>query len=227
MIEFFDALGLPINEGYGMTESSAVVTMNHPGARKIGTVGQALPGAEAKLADDGELLVRGPLVMKGYRNEPEKTAEAVDADGWLYTGDIAQIDDEGFVKIVDRKKEIIINAAGKNMSPSNIEAKLKAGSPLIGIAVTIGDAKPFNTALIVLDPEIAATFASDDEIRAEVAAGVERANERLARVEQIKKFTILPGEWAPGGEELTPTLKLKRKPIVAKYEAEIDAMYQR
>jgi long-subunit acyl-CoA synthetase (AMP-forming) len=239
VIEFFDALGLPINEGYGMTESSAVVTMNHAAARRIGSVGRPLPGAEAKLADDGELLVRGPLVMKGYRNEPEKTAEAIDADGWLYTGDIAQIDDEGFVKIVDRKKEIIINAAGKNMSPSNIEGKIKGGCNLVGVAVTIGDARPYNTALIVLDPDVAKAFAAehgiaDDSlealaanelVQAEVAAGIERANERMARVEQLKRHTILPGEWLPGGDELTPTLKLKRKPIAAKYAAEIDAMY--
>jgi long-subunit acyl-CoA synthetase (AMP-forming) len=239
VLEFFDALGLPINEGYGMTESSAVVTMNHPAARRIGTVGQALPGTEAKLAEDGELIVRGPLVMKGYRNEPEKTAEAVDSDGWLHTGDIAQIDDEGFVKIVDRKKEIIINAAGKNMSPSNIEGELKAGSPLIGVAVTIGDGRPYNTALIVLEPDAAKAFAAEngiaddslealaanEKVQAEVAAGVERANEKLARVEGLKKHTILPGEWLPGGEELTPTLKLKRKPITEKYAAEIEAMY--
>jgi long-subunit acyl-CoA synthetase (AMP-forming) len=223
VLEFFDALGLPINEGYGMTESSAVVTMNHPGARKIGTVGRPLPGSEARLADDGELLVRGPLVMKGYRNMPDKTAEAVDADGWLYTGDIAQIDDDGFVKIVDRKKEIIISSAGKNMSPSNIEAKLKAGSALIGIAVTIGDARPYNTALIVLEPEAVAAFEGD--VEAEVAAGVARANEAMARVEQIKKYTVIAGEWLPGGDELTPSLKLKRRPIAEKYAPEIEAMY--
>ena len=239
VIEFFDALGLPINEGYGMTESSAVVTMNHAAARRIGSVGRPLPGAEAKLADDGELLVRGPLVMKGYRSEPEKTAEAIDAEGWLHTGDIAQIDDDGFVKIVDRKKEIIINAAGKNMSPSNIEGKIKSGSTLVGVAVTIGDARPYNTALIVLDPDVARAFAAehgiaDDSlealaanelVQAEVAAGIERANARLARVEQLKKHLIVPGEWLPGGDELTPTLKLKRKPIAAKYSGEIDAMY--
>jgi long-chain acyl-CoA synthetase len=239
VIEFFDALGLPINEGYGMTESSAVVTMNHAAARRIGSVGQPLPGAEAKLADDGELLVRGPLVMKGYRNEPGKTAEAIDSDGWLHTGDIAQIDDEGFVKIVDRKKEIIINAAGKNMSPSNIEGKIKGASPLVGLAVTIGDARAYNTALIVLDPDAAKAFAAEhgitddslealaanEQVQAEVAAGVARANEQLARVEQLKKHTIVPGEWLPGGDELTPTLKLKRKPILAKYADAIEAMY--
>jgi long-chain acyl-CoA synthetase len=239
VLEFFAALGLPINEGYGLTESSAVATMNREGARRFGTVGRPLPGVEAKLADDGELLVRGRLVMRGYRDSPDKTAQALDGDGWFHTGDIAQIDPDGFVKIVDRKKELIINAAGKNMSPANIEAAIKAASPLVGIAVAIGDARPFNTALIVLEPEAAAAFArehgiadasiatlaSDERVRAEVAAGVARANSKLARVEQIKKHAIVGGEWAPGGDELTPTLKLRRKPIAEKYADMIEAMY--
>jgi len=239
VLEFFAALGIPINEGYGMTETSAVVTLNSRAGRRLGTVGKALPGVEVSIADDGELLVRGRLVMPGYRNEPGKTAEAIDADGWLHTGDIAEIDDEGYVKIVDRKKELIINAAGKNMSPANIEAALKSGSSLIGIAVAIGDARPYNTALIVLETEATAGFvsehgitvtepealAADPAVQAEIAAGVERANAVLSRVEQIKKHTIVPTEWLPGGEELTPTLKLKRKPISAKYAAEIEAMY--
>jgi long-chain acyl-CoA synthetase len=239
VLEFFSALGMPVNEGYGMTESSAVVTMNREGARRLGTVGKPLPGSEARLADDGELLVRGRLVMRGYRNSPEKTAEAVDAEGWLHTGDIATIDDDGFVKIVDRKKELIISAAGKNMSPANIEAAIKAGSPLIGIAVAIGDARPYNTALIVLEPEAAAAFARKHEIadtsvealaehelvKAEVAAGIERANARLSRVEQIKRHTLLGNEWVPGSDELTPSLKLRRKPIAEKYADVIESMY--
>ena len=239
VLEFFAPLGLPINEGYGLTETSAVATMNREGARRFGTVGRPLPGVEVKLAGDGELLVRGRLVMRGYRNSPEKTQEALDRDGWFRTGDIAQIDGDGFVKIVDRKKELIINAAGKNMSPANIEAAIKAGSPLVGIAVAIGDARPFNTSLIVLEPEAAAAFArehgiadasiaalaSDERVQAEVAAGVARANSKLARVEQIKKHVILKTEWAPGGDELTPTLKLKRKPITEKYADVIEAMY--
>jgi long-chain acyl-CoA synthetase len=177
--------------------------------------------------------------MKGYRNDPEKTAETVDADGWLHSGDIAEIDSDGFVKIVDRKKELIINAAGKNMSPANIEAALKGGSPLIGVAVAIGDARPFNCALIVLEPEGTAVFARENGIddtspaalaahplvQAEIAAGVDRANAKLSRVEQIKKHTIMSTEWLPGGEELTPTLKLKRKPIATKYADVIEGMY--
>ncbi len=239
VLEFFATLGLPINEGYGLTETSAVATMNREGARRFGTVGRPLPGVEVKLAGDGELLVRGRLVMRGYRNSPEKTQEALDRDGWFRTGDIAHIDGDGFVRIIDRKKELIINAAGKNMSPANIEAAIKAGSPLVGIAVAIGDARPFNTSLIVLEPEAAAAFArehgiadasiaalaSDERVQAEVAAGVAKANSKLARVEQIKKHVILKTEWAPGGDELTPTLKLKRKPITEKYADVIEAMY--
>jgi long-subunit acyl-CoA synthetase (AMP-forming) len=177
--------------------------------------------------------------MSGYRNKPERTAEAIDADGWLHTGDIGRIDEDGHLRIVDRKKEIIINAAGKNMSPANIEARVKSGSPLIGQAVCIGDARPYNTALIVLDGDFAPQWAAqhglagksveelarEPDMIAAVQAGIDEANDHLARVEQIKKFTIIPGDWAPGGDELTPTMKLKRVPIAAKYRAEIDAMY--
>jgi long-subunit acyl-CoA synthetase (AMP-forming) len=185
-----------------------------------------LPGVEVSLADDGELLCRGDIVMKGYRNKPEQTAEAIDADGWLHTGDVATVDEDGYVRLVDRKKELIINAAGKNMSPANIEARIKSSSPVIGQAVCIGDARPYNVALITLDPDGAAGKTADDpEIVAEVAAGVARANEQLSRVEQIKKYKLLSGDWLPGGDELTPTMKLKRKPIAAKYAAEIEALY--
>jgi long-subunit acyl-CoA synthetase (AMP-forming) len=178
--------------------------------------------------------------MLGYRNQPEKTAETIDADGWLHTGDIGEIDDDGFLKIVDRKKELIINAAGKNMSPANIEAAVKSSSPLIGQAACIGDARPYNTALIVLDADYAPAWAAQhglegrsledlaDEpaVRDAVQEAIDEANKHLARVEQIKKFTIVRGDWLPGGDELTPTMKLKRKPIAAKYDAEIEAMYQ-
>ncbi len=239
VIEFFHALGIELAELWGMSETCGFGTCNRPGEVKIGTVGPASPGVELTLADDGEVLVRGPFVMLGYRNMPDKTAEAVDADGWLHTGDIGEIDDDGFLKIVDRKKELIINAAGKNMSPANIEAELKTSSPLIGQAAAIGDARRYNTALIVLDADFAPQWAQQqgiagttlEELSQEprmveaVQAGIDRANEHLARVEQIKKFTIVRGDWAPGGDELTPTMKLKRKPIAAKYEAEIETMY--
>jgi long-chain acyl-CoA synthetase len=240
VIEFFHAIGVPLAELWGMSETCGAGACNPPGRIKIGTVGPATPGVELRLADDGELLVRGGVVMTGYRNLPDKTAEAIDADGWLHTGDIAQIDDDGYVKIVDRKKEIIINAAGKNMSPANIEATLKAASPLIGQACCIGDARPYNTALIVLDSDFAPSWAgqhgissaaleelaADEQVRAAVQEGVEAANAKLARVEQIKKFHLVAGDWLPGGDELTPTMKLKRKPIAQKYAEDIEALYR-
>jgi long-subunit acyl-CoA synthetase (AMP-forming) len=239
VLEFFHALGIELAELWGMSETCGLGTVNRPGAVKIGTVGPPAPGVEVKLAKDGEVLCRGEFVMLGYRNDPAKTADAIDSDGWLHTGDIGEIDADGYLKIVDRKKELIINAAGKNMSPANIEAAIKSGSPLIGQACCIGDTRPYNTALIVLDADFAPQWAAQngledkslDELATEpkmiesVQAGIDAANRRLARAEQIKKFTIVPGDWAPGGDELTPTMKLKRRPISAKYAAEIEAMY--
>jgi long-subunit acyl-CoA synthetase (AMP-forming) len=241
VLEFFHAIGLELAELYGMSESTGAGTCNRPGNVKIGTVGPAAPGCEVKLADDGEVLIRGGCVMVGYRNQPEKTAETVDEDRWLHTGDIGEIDEDGFLKIVDRKKELIINAAGKNMSPANIEAELKTASPLVGQAAAIGDARSYNTALIVLDADYAPgwakkqgiedtsleAMAGDEKVRAAVQEAVDAANEHLARVEQIKKFTIVGGDWLPGGDELTPTMKLKRKPIAEKYSDEIEAMYKK
>jgi long-subunit acyl-CoA synthetase (AMP-forming) len=239
VLEFFHAIGLPLAELWGMSETCGAGLVNPPDRIKIGTVGPPARGVEIKLASDGELLIRSDVVMIGYRNLPEKTAEALDADGWLHTGDIAEIDDDGYVKLVDRKKELIINAAGKNMSPANIEATVKSSSPLIGNAVCIGDAKPYNTALIVLDADFAPMWAGqhdiddtsleslahDEQVRAAVQEGIDAANAKLARVEQIKKFVILEGDWLPGGDELTPTMKLKRKPIAEKYGADIASMY--
>jgi long-subunit acyl-CoA synthetase (AMP-forming) len=239
VFEFFAAIGIPICEVWGMSELSSIATLVPQDNIRFGTVGPPLPGVEIKLADDGEVLVRGATVMAGYRNQPEKTAETIGADGWLRTGDIGQFDDAGFLKIVDRKKELIINAAGKNMSPANIEQHLKSGSPLIGQAIAIGDARPYNVALLVLDPDASAAFASgrgladaspeamcrEASVLAEVRAGVDRANSHLSRIEQIKRFTVLPVDWPPAGDELTPTMKLKRKPIGEKYRAEIEALY--
>ncbi|TCJ30308.1 AMP-binding protein [Nocardioides jejuensis] len=239
VLQFFLDLGLPICELWGMSEISCVGTVNRTDDIRIGTVGQVLPGCEVTLADDGELLFRGPTLMHGYRGLPEKTAEAIDADGWLHTGDIATIDDEGFVTIVDRKKELIISAGGKNMSPANIEQVMKAAHPLIGQAVVIGDRRPYNVALLVLDPDACAAYAAqagladasaaalyaDPGVVAAVAMAVEEANGRLSRVEQIKRYRILDVDWLPGGDELTPTMKLKRKPIDAKYADVIEALY--
>jgi long-chain acyl-CoA synthetase len=239
VLVFFHAIGVPLAELWGMSETCGVGAVNPPERVRIGTVGPPSEGVEMRLAEDGELLVRGDVVMTGYRNQPEKTAEAIDLDGWLHTGDIAEFDDEGYVRIVDRKKEIIINAAGKNMSPANIESTLKGAGPIIGHVCVIGDGRPYNTALVVLDSDFAPAFAAqqgiegrsleqlarEEAVRAAVQAAVDRGNAELARVEQIKKFTIVAGDWLPGGDELTPTMKLKRKPIAEKYEAEIEAMY--
>jgi long-subunit acyl-CoA synthetase (AMP-forming) len=228
VLEFFLAMGIEICETWGMSETSAMATLNPPGRVRVGTVGPPLPGTEVRLAEDGEVMVRGPQVMKGYRNMLEKTAEALTEDGWLMTGDVGEFDEAGYLRIVDRKKELIINAGGKNMSPANIEAKLKAASPLIAQAVAIGDRRPYNVALLTLDLETLAARGADPEdeaIAEEVAAAVDAANRRLSRVEQIKRYAVIPGEWAPGGEELTPTLKLKRRPIERKYEMEIEALY--
>jgi long-chain acyl-CoA synthetase len=225
VIEFFGAIGIPLREVYGLSETTGLVSMAPASDVRPGTVGPPLPSAQVRLADDGELLVRGPLLMASYRNRPEATAEAIDADGWLHTGDIARIEADGHLRIVDRKKELIINAAGKNMSPANIEARLKEGSPLIGQAYAFGNDRPYKVALIVPDPAVAAPYATDADLRTEVQAGVDRANARLARVEQIKRFAILTEEWLPDSDELTPTMKLKRRPIAEKYASQIEGLY--
>ncbi len=239
VLEFFHALGIELAELWGMSESCGAGTSNRPGEVKIGTVGPPSPGCEIRIAEDGEVLIRSEFVMQGYRNLPEKTAEALDFDGWLHTGDIGELDEDGFLRLIDRKKELIINAAGKNMSPANIEAAIKTASPLIGQAIAIGDGRPYNTALIVLDADYAPQWAqqqgieasglealaSESQVREAVQAGIDEANSHLSRVEQIKKFTVVEGDWLPGGEELTPTMKLKRKPIAEKYRDAIEAMY--
>jgi long-chain acyl-CoA synthetase len=238
-IEFFLAMGVPLAELWGLSETTGVGACNLPGEIRLGTVGPAAPGVELKLAGDGEVLIRGGVIMAGYRNDPEKTAETIDSEGWLHTGDVGEFDADGYLRIVDRKKELIINAAGKNMSPANIEARIKAASPLIGHVCAVGDNRPYNVALIVLDPDVAPVFAqqhgienrsleelaAEPAIRTEIEAAVERGNAGLSRVEQVKRFELLPGEWVPGGDELTPTMKLKRRPIERKFEAEIERLY--
>jgi len=236
--QFFRAVGVPMLEAYGLTEGSLNV-FNRVDEYKTGTAGKPLPGVEVRLMDDGELLCRGDLNFAGYRKQPEATALALDADGWLHTGDIATIDDEGFIQIVDRKKEIIINSAGKNMSPANIESAVRGESSLIGQVVAIGDARKYVTALITLDPEAAPVHAQRlglgdlplaelvraPELLAEVEDVVARANQRLHGNEQIKKFTVLGVAWLPDGDELTPTAKIKRRVINVKYSGDIEQMY--
>jgi long-subunit acyl-CoA synthetase (AMP-forming) len=237
VIEFFHALGIPLAELWGMSETTGAGTCNPRERIKIGTVGPAGPGIEVKLAEDGEVMVKGPVVMKGYRNLPDKTSETFTDDGYLLTGDIGEFDEDGYLRIVDRKKELIITAAGKNLSPANIEARLKQ-IPLVSQAIAIGDRRKFISALLTLDPEAAKAWANEhgaetelealsqnEALVAEIERGVQEANEELARVEQVKKFKVLPTDWEPGGDELTPTMKLKRKPIAEKYEEEIEALY--
>jgi long-chain acyl-CoA synthetase len=238
VVEFFHAIGVPISDVWGMSELGVVGTRSPNERIKIGSIGVALPGVEVRIAADGELQVRGGMVMRGYYKDPEKTAETIDPDGWLSTGDIAKIDEDGYLTIVDRKKELIITAGGKNISPANLESLLKA-HPLIGQACVIGDNRSYLTALIVLDGQVAPAWAAarniassaiadlavDPQAQADIAAAVAAVNERVSRVESIRKWKILPTEWTAESEELTPTLKLKRRVIVEKYAKAIAEMY--
>jgi long-chain acyl-CoA synthetase len=235
---FFAGLGFSIYDIYGMTETCGAVTACGPGAFRLGTVGRAQPGIEVTLAEDGEILARGPVTTSGYHQNPEATAELVDADGWVHTGDIGEIDEDGFVKVVDRKKELIITSAGKNIAPSNIENMLKE-SPLVGHALAYGEGKPYVVAVLTLDPDVApiiagklgiegaslAELAQDPAILGIVGQAVDAANERLSRPEQVKKWTLLPVEWTAESAELTPTLKLKRRVVHSNYADEIAALY--
>jgi long-chain acyl-CoA synthetase len=236
--EFFDAIGLPLTEVWGMSEVTGPGLAVPPGAPRLGTVGTALPGVEVKLGADGELLTRGGNLMVGYYKAPDQTAEAIDADGWLHSGDIATVDADGYYRIVDRKKELIITAGGKNVSPANLESLIKH-NPLIGQAVALGDGRKFITALIVLAPDVAAMWARargieyvsmaelarhPDVIRA-VRQALADSNEKVSKPEQVKRFMILDPEWTAESEELTPTLKLRRRVVDRKYAAEIDALY--
>ena len=230
--ELFHAFGVPLLQIWGMSEC-VFTTITPPREIKLGSIGRSVPGVEVKLADDGEILVKGPNLMVGYRNQPDKTAETFTEDGWLLSGDIAR-EKDGFYELYDRKKELIINSSGKNMSPQHIEMTIKEESGLIGQVVAIGDAKLYVTALVSLDPEATAaaglgddpeTLSKDPEVQRQIAEAIERANARMPRVEQIKTHTILPVAWVPGSDEVTPTMKLKRRNITTKYAAEIDAMY--
>jgi long-chain acyl-CoA synthetase len=238
LAESLAALGLPVVEIWGLTEATGVATGNPPDGIRIGTVGPPLAGVELKLAADGEVLVRGPITTPSYLGQPEATGELLDADGWLHSGDVGALDDAGYLRIIDRKKELIITAGGKNLSPANIEGLLKEHA-LVGQALAFGDRRPYVVALVVLDHEVVPGWARQRGIAdvsvvalaehplvvAEVQHAVAAANQRLARVEQVKRFKILPAEWTAESEELTPTLKLRRRVIHGKYAPEIDALY--
>ena len=236
--EFWAALGMPLYEVWGMSELTGPATTVPINDHRAPSVGVPMPGVEARLGEDGELLIRGGNVMVGYYRDPEKTAEAIDSDGWVHSGDIAQLGPDGHYRIVDRKKELIITSSGKNISPANLEAVAKS-SPIIGQAVAIGDGHSYITVLVVLDPQVAPIWGKAHGITsssmaelvehpatiAEVRRALTVANTHLSRIEQFKRFTILPDEWSPESEELTPTMKLKRRVIHAKYKDQVEAMY--
>ncbi|MFN0251831.1 MAG: AMP-dependent synthetase/ligase [Kofleriaceae bacterium] len=223
VLEFYASIDLPIREIYGQSEDTGPTSFNLRGKTKIGSVGPALPGLQCKIADDGEILVKGPNVFLGYYKEPEATAECL-VDGWLHSGDLGAFDKDGFLSITGRKKEIIITAGGKNIAPKNIEAALKQ-SPLIGEAVVIGDRRKYLTALITVDDTVAAALGGADAIRGAVQKQLDEVNKTLARVEQVKKFAILPRPFGIDTGELTPTLKIKRKAVAQNFSREIEAMY--
>ncbi len=236
ILRFFDAAGVLVVEGWGMTETSTAATVATSEDFKFGTVGRPFPGCEVKLAEDGEILVRGPNVFKGYYKNPEATAETL-VDGWLRTGDLGEIDDEGYVKITGRKKDIIITAGGKNITPANVEAEVKQ-HPLVSQCVVIGDRRPYLVALVTLDPEEAVTYAKEhglpedpeqlaanEEVRATIQRHIDRINEKFARVEQVKKFVILPRDLSQESGELTPTMKVKRNVVADKYAGEVESLY--
>jgi long-subunit acyl-CoA synthetase (AMP-forming) len=233
-LRFFAAVGADLCECYGQSETAGIVLCNPADRPRPRTNGLPLPGVEATIAPDGELLVKGPMVMAGYRGKPDLTAAAFDADGWLRTGDIFTTDEAGYYRIIDRKKEIIVTSAGKNVSPVLVENTIAAASPLVGSVACIGDARPWCTALVALEPEATAALTGDTDparnarhptVAAALTEAIRRANTELNDAEQIRRFAIVGETWLPGGDELTATMKLKRKPIAAKYAALIDALY--
>ena len=240
LCHFYRGVGLTIYEGYGLTETSAAITVNQVGAIKVGSVGKLLPGNSMRVADDGELLVRGGVVFAGYWHNETATAEAI-VDGWFHTGDLGAVDDDGFLKIVGRKKEIIVTAGGKNVAPAVLEDELRA-HPLISQAMAVGDAQPFIGALITIDPEAfvgwkerhgkgagasVGDLATDPDLLAEVERAVKDANQQVSHAESIRKFRILPVDFTEATGELTPTLKVKRKVVAEKFAGDIDALYKK
>jgi long-chain acyl-CoA synthetase len=236
ILRFFDAAGVLVLEGWGMTETSTAATISSPDDFKIGTIGKPFPGCEVRIAEDGEILVKGPNVFQGYYKNEEATRETI-VDGWLHTGDIGEIDSDGFIKITGRKKDIIITAGGKNITPANLENEIKQ-HPLVSQCVVVGDRRPYLIALVTLDPEEAVAYAqehglpedpeqlaSNPDVRKAIEAHVEEINHKFARVEQVKKIDILPQDLSQEGGELTPTLKVKRAVVASKYEPQIEALY--
>ena len=236
---FYRGIGVNVLEGYGLTETTAALTANLPDAQKVGTVGRPLPGTSVRVADDGELLFRGGQVFAGYWHNDEATAEARDDRGWFHTGDVGEIDDEGFVRITGRKKEILVTAGGKNVAPAVLEDRLRA-HPLVDQCIVVGDGQPFVAALVTLDPETFPDWAQrhgksadvrdlvdDPDLRAEIEKAVEEANAAVSKAESIRKFTVLPVIWTEEGGQLTPSLKLKRGVVMREHRDDVDALYVR
>jgi long-chain acyl-CoA synthetase len=236
ILRFFDAAGVLVLEGWGMTETSTAATISTPEDFKIGTIGKPFPGCEVKIADDGEILVKGPNVFQGYHKNQEATDETI-VDGWLHTGDLGEIDSQGFIKITGRKKDIIITAGGKNITPANLEAEIKQHA-LVSQCVVVGDRRPYLVALVTLDPEEAVKYAQENnlpedpaqlaqnpDVKAEIEAHVEKINQNFARVEQVKKIAILSHDLSQESGELTPTLKVKRAVVAQKHEGAIEQLY--
>jgi long-chain acyl-CoA synthetase len=236
ILRFFDAAGVLVLEGWGMTETSTAATISTPEDFKVGTIGKPFPGCEVRIAEDGEILVKGPNVFQGYHKNEEATRETI-VDGWLHTGDLGEIDPDGFIKITGRKKDIIITAGGKNITPANLEAEIKQ-HPLVSQCVVVGDRRPYLVALVTLDPEEAAAYAKEHglpedpaalaanaDVRAAIEAHLEKVNQNFARVEQVKKVAILPYDLTQESGELTPTMKVKRAVVASKHEQEIEQLY--
>ncbi|MEQ3552223.1 AMP-dependent synthetase/ligase [Pseudonocardia nematodicida] len=238
---FFRGIGLRVLEGYGLTETTAGITLNTLDAQRVGSVGRPVPGCAARIASDGEVLLRGDIVFRGYWHNEEATREALEADGWFHSGDIGELDDAGYLTITGRKKEIIVTAGGKNVAPAPLEDRLRA-HPLVGQCIVIGDQKPYISALVTIDPEAlpgwrerngkpagdggsAADLVEDEDLRSEIATAVEEANQAVSRAEQIRKFRILPADFSEAGGELTPTMKVKRKVVLESHGDEIEALY--
>jgi long-chain acyl-CoA synthetase len=225
---FFRGIGLVVLEGYGLTETSPALTFNREDAQRIGTVGKPLPGVTIRIAEDGEILARGEVVFAGYWDNPSATAEAIDADGWFHTGDLGALDDDGYLTITGRKKEIIVTAAGKNVAPAVLEDRLRAHA-LVSQCIVIGDRRPFIAALLTIDVEALETpvedLATDPGLRAQIQSAVNDANKAVSQAEAIKKFRILPRDFTEATGELTPSLKVKRAVVMKEYAADIDAIY--
>ena len=236
---FYRGIGVTVLEGYGLTETTAALTANLPDAQKVGTVGRPLQGTSVRVADDGELLFRGGQVFAGYWHDEEATSETRDGDGWFHTGDVGEIDDEGFVRITGRKKEILVTAGGKNVAPAVLEDRLRAHL-LVDQCLVVGDGQPFIAALVTLDPETLPAWAEqhdkptdparlvdDEDLRAEVQRAVDDANSAVSKAESIRKFTVLPTVWTEEGGQLTPSLKLKRGVVMREHRDDVDALYLR